>query len=149
MLYPTELRAHSFTFNYLRCRNLVFGLGFYTMCPFMCPIFLRCDWRRRQSRERLHRRSEVHRTQVRISESHRKALVPQDFLNLLERSPAHRQMTRRRVAQVVEAEIGQSRPLNGHLERRADLAPVPRSPTIGSLDLTGNFSGQLRTLQTQ
>lgn len=53
------------------------------MCHSVKRRRVRC-----QTRERLHRRAQVPRTQVRVAQRHAERLVPQDLLNLFQRTPA-------------------------------------------------------------
>ncbi len=61
---------------------------------------------------------------MRVPERHTEGLVPQDLLDLFQRAPTHGQVTRRRVPQIVEPEVGQSRPFDGLLEGGPNLPPA-------------------------
>jgi hypothetical protein len=54
--------------------------------------------------------------------------MPEHLLHILEARPAHHQVARRGVAEVMEAAVHDTGPLQERLERRSDLTAAPIVP---------------------
>ena len=109
----------------------VLGLTHSTLCARLCAHESRFGHRRRRRNrlteplEPLHRAAQVSRAQVRVPEGHAKVGMAEYLLHVLEGRPAHHQVARRGVSEVVEAAADDPGALEGRLERRADLTPTP------------------------
>src|SRR5439155_23052753 len=77
----------------------------------------------REAVEPVDRRAQVRGAQVRVAEGHLEIGVPEDLLHFLEARPAHYQVARCGVPEIVEAEGLDTRALKGRREGRPDLAP--------------------------